>query len=193
MKNTGSIFLMVAWLVMLSISCQEKQPLAFKLTPEEVLQKATSDYLLSAEIFSRFTDEQKKAFILADLRPGAIAEQSPLADAVNIPLADLLDKTSLDLLRSKEKVLLFGESVAQANSARFLLMQVGFENVKILSPAVNDNPPETARYDYAAVFASAKEKHAKELEAGKPKPVIKKVITPQPKAKKKKVVEEEGC
>lgn len=161
------------------------------------MQRAsTEDHVLSLENFGEFANEKKGNVLLVDLRPPAKAEENPSYPTVNIPLPDLLDAANLELLRSKETVALQGASNAQTASAWLLLTQLGFANVKTVDmrPSSGLNgPPETARYDFAAVFKNAQQRHATELEAGKPKPEAKRVITPKPKPKKKAVAEEEGC
>ncbi len=193
MKKITQYILPIFLIGLFFIGCQKKSTLTFKLTPEEALKKVTAtDYILSEEGYAQFIDDHKDNFTFIDLRSPAISEQNPMDNAINIPIVDLLEKENIELMQSKEFVLLYGDTNAQANDVWLLLTQLGFENVKV-STAEIGGVPEKANYDFAVVFNEAKEKHRKELEAGKPKPVVKKVIVPKPKPKKKKVEEEEGC
>ena len=199
MKNFAVTFSTLLFIGLLLLGCQKKQSLTYQLTPQETLQKALSgDYLLDQESYTNWSNEQQGNYLLVDLRTPAEINQNPIAVAENIPIADILEKENLDLLHSKDYVLLFGD-VKQANGVWLLLSQLGFDKVKILETTdvtIASEFSELARYDFAAIFNRAKEQHAKDLEAGKPKPVVKKVIVTQPKPKpqKKKVVEEEeGC
>lgn len=199
MKN---IFLRISLALLFGamfISCQEEKSLAFQVSSEEELHKAIAgDYVYNLEEFMDFAIENEGEVLLVDLRKPIDVVESDLHPSVNIPLADLLDDDNLELLRSKKYVMLQGEDYAQSVSVWQLLTQLGFENVKVvdMNPAsVLSDKPESAKYDFAAVFKNVQDRYAQELEAGKPKPVVKRVITPQPKPKPKKeaVEEEEGC
>ena len=184
---------------------QQSSSLTFKLSPEEALQKAMAGtHLLTPQAYADLTKNAGGDVTLVDLRTAAEFGKGHLPDAVNIPIANLLDKDQLALVTNSKNVVLYAESASQANGPWLLLTQLGLENVKMLDTGYGDltaaavaSAPETARYDFAAIFEKAVERHQQELEAGKPKPVAqpapKKAIVPQPKPKKKVVEEEEGC
>ena len=188
----GRYYLFVILFISIFWSCQKNNGVDFKLTPEEALQKVIKNkHLMSLEDEMQFIDLNNKNHIQIDLRTPNIAEEKPLPTATHIPMAGLLEKENLKFLRRQENIFLFSTNPAEANDAWFLLTQLGFENVYISAIALEETN-ELPDYDFAAYFNDAKKKHVEALEAGKPKPVVKKVIAPKPK-KKKKVEEEEGC
>ena len=188
----GKYLLFVFLFGFIFLGCQKNKKKYFELTPGEALQLAIKkEHLMSLKDEMQFINANKNNHIKIDLRSPIAVEENPMPDATAIPMTDLLEKENLKILRGQENIILYSNSPAEANDAWFLLTQVGFKNVFISALSLNKTN-ESPDYDYAAYFKNAKEKHAKELEAGKPKPVVKKVIVPKPK-KKKKVEEEEGC
>lgn len=193
--------------VLLAMGCQRPAGPSFKLNLNESLTAAASEeYLLQAADFETWKNNAGKDLLLVDLRPVAEFEKGHLDGARNIPLPQLLEAENLDLLHNNQPVVLLAESVSLASGPRLLLTQLGFKNIKILAvpayPAPNTTAdeiaPETARYDFASIFKQATERHAKELEAGKPKPALpnagKKAVIPEKKpAPKAGGAEEEGC
>jgi rhodanese-related sulfurtransferase len=192
-------------------ACGVGENSGFQLTAEETLQKAAPlGYVISRAEFETWSQEEKGNLLLIDLRAPIEFDRGHLPNAVNIPAAHLLDDSSLKLLAQSPATVLYHESASGANGPWLMLAQLGFENIKILHGAYADTTalpaPETARYDYAAIFQTAIERHQKELEAGKLKaapaqaaPAVpkatpgKKAIVPEKKAEPKKVQEEEGC
>ncbi len=205
MKNTFQLISIAVFGLLFTACGQQPSSLAFKLSPEEALQKAMAGtHLLSPQAYADLTKNAGGDVTIVDLRTAAEFAQGHFPDAVNIPVANLLDKDQLALLRNSKNVVLYGETASQANGPWLLLTQLGLENVKMLDTGYSDlsadaaaPAPETARYDFAAIFQKAVERHRQELEAGKPKPVAqpapKKTIVPEQKPKKKVAEEEEGC
>ena len=178
-------------------SCQNNSSTNYQ-SPAEVLQSLDiSADLLDSDQLASFTQESKGQYVIVDLSTPADFRLGHIDEAVNIPLTLLMEKENLDILKNHEQVLLSGVPYTQSAAALVLLRQMGFDGLKIVDEG--EVPAESAQYDYAEVFKTTKEKHAAEIEAGKPKPVIvevptKKAVKPQPKPKKKvEVEEEEGC
>lgn len=169
----------------------------FSLSEGEALQRALSGpAILSREAYSELTNDREGNTMLADLRTPAASGKAPIAEAVNIPVSDILDDTNLTALQNADRVFLCGESISQCNAVWFLLEQLGCKDVRIID--TNDElaqgtATETALHNFAEMFNNARDKHNQELEAGKPKPVEKKVILPARKPAQKKVEAEEGC
>ena len=178
-------------------SCQNNSNINYQ-SPTEVLQSLDiSADLLDVDQLASFTQENKGLYVIVDLSTPADFRLGHIDEAVNIPLTLLMEKENLDILKNHEQVLLSGVPYTQSAAALVLLRQMDFDGLKIVDEG--EVPAESAQYDYAEVFKNTKEKHAAEIEAGKPKPVVvevptKKAIKPQPKPKKKvEVEEEEGC
>jgi phage shock protein E len=198
-------FVSIAIFGLLLAACsQQPSSLTFKLSPEEALQKTlTGGHLLTPQGYADLTQNAGGDVTVVDLRTAAEFARGHFPDAVNIPVANLLDKDQLALLRNSKNVVLYGETTSQANGPWLLLTQLGLDLKMLdtsygdLTAAVATPAPETARYDFAAIFQKAVERHRQELEAGKPKtvaqPAPKKTIVPEQKPKKKVKEEEEGC
>ena len=202
-------FFWVSLFSLLLAGCMQHQSSNFKMPAEEALQQAASgDYLLSPQAYAELVKTGGTGVTLVDLRSPALFDKAHLPDAINIPANQLLDDEQFGLLENSKTIVLFGEDVFQASGPWMLLMQLGLENVKILEvgyAGLDANagapPPETARYDFAAIFQTAIERHAKEVAEGSATPIVatrpaaaaKKAIVPVKKPKKKAADEEEGC
>lgn len=200
-------FSLVTVLAMLLAGCTKNQPSTFPVPLEDALQTMLDGkFLLSPEEFNSLTRSAADGLLLVDLRSPALFDKGHLTDAINIPDNRILDDEQFAMLQGGKQIVLYGDDVFQASGPCLLLSQLGLENVKMLGAGYADfvaggtvATPETARYDYPVIFQKAIERHAKEVEAGKAKPVVvtrpaeqKKVIVPQPKPKKQEA-EEEGC
>jgi rhodanese-related sulfurtransferase len=179
-------------------SCQNSSRTAHQ-SPTEVLQSLDINTdLLHGDQLEQFMQEHKEQLLIVDLSKPADFRLGHIEGAVNMPLTLLMEKENLDMLKNHEHIVLSGVPFTQSAATLVLLRQMGIEGLKLVDQG--EVQAETAQYDFAEVFKTTKEKHAAELEAGKPKPVVvevptaKKAIKPQPKPKKKVVVEEEeGC
>jgi rhodanese-related sulfurtransferase len=207
MKNITCFFSLVLFALLFS-NCSDSQVSNFEMPVEEALQQAVSgELLLSPQGYADLVKSTGGDVTLVDLRQPIKYDQGHLPDAINIPENHLLEEDQMELLESSKAIVFYGEDAFQASGPCMLLSQMGLENVKMLEVGYADfnaeidaPTPETARYDYAAVFQKAIERHAKEVAAGKAKPVVvtrpaapqKKTIVPVKKAKKV-VEEEEGC
>lgn len=165
---------------------------AYEKSAKEALQGLNEEDVLFGEGLAQFLKANEGQYLLVDLRNAADFKASHTEGAIDIPIPQLMTEDHQSLLKSKEYILLSGDSYTQTAGAQVLLKRLGFDQVKLIS--LQDSiRPEAARYDYGAVFAKVQEEHAAAIEAGKPKPIVSappKRITPP---KKKVVEEEEGC
>ncbi len=202
----------ILFMATLLTACGGGENNGFELKPQQTLEKAAPlGYIISQAEFEKMRSESNENLLLIDLRQPIEYDRGHLPNAVNIPTAHLLDDSSINLLEKSPSVVLYHESASGANGPWLLLTQLGFENVKILQSGYADTTalatPEMARYDYAAIFQKAIERHQKEIEAGTQKATpaqpaaaapsaktpAKKTIVPEKKPEPKKVEEEEGC
>lgn len=179
----------------------------FTLSAEEMLQKSLSNEgLMSSEQYEATFDSDEVT--LVDLRSESDYIAGHLPKAINIKATHILDKEHYQFLKNDTKeIILYGYDAVQANSMWMFLTSLGFDNVKYLERGYDelvsniDFPDlETARYDYAAIFQKAIDRHQKEMNAGnatpkpiaKKKPSAKKIVVPVPK-KVQAEEDEEGC
>lgn len=204
-KLINHITLLMAVFLLIAVSACQPDPVRYASSPEQLLEALQqSDFVLSPEAARQVVQAPAESQLLIDLRSPAEFEKGHIEGALNIPSQDLLlPETLVFFSRKDAQFILYGEDQAQANGPWLFLQQLGVENVKVLPGGYRyfsgmDNSAtltlaETPDHDYAAVFTAAVERHKKEAEAVKPKPVVvpqKKIV---PKPKKKKVEEEEGC
>ena len=203
MRISPLLFVLVSGLLPV-LSCRPVAGPDFKRTaPEALALAAAGGHLLPVSGVDSLLKKVGKNLTVIDLRRPYAFEKGHLDGALNIPVAQLLDRGNWRILRKSHTILLLGETAAQANGPWLLLTQLGLENVKVLDadyPASTAGAPgsESARYDYASIFKQATQRHASEVEAGKPKQVeqrpAKKQIVPAKKpAPKAGNPAEEGC
>ena len=203
MRITPLLFVLVSGLLP-ALSCRPVAGPDFKRTaPEALALAAAGGYLLPASGVDSLLKKMGKDLTVIDLRPPYAFEKGHPDGALNIPVAQLLDREQWRILRKSHTVLLVGETAAQANGPWLLLNQLGLENVIVLDapyPAPTAGAPgsESARYDYASIFKQATQRHATEVEAGKPKqvaqrPARKQIVPAKKPAPKTGNPAEEGC
>lgn len=203
-------FIFISIFTFLLAGCgDKKESLKFKISPEEAMLRAVAgNQYISMQAYRALARGGEGDVLLVDLRPAGEFEKGHLENAVNMPVPNLLDDEYFSALKESKHVVLYGEEMSQANGPWLLLTQLGLDHVKMLRSdydgvvaGADTISPETARYDYAAIFQKAVERHKKEVEAGIAKPAVvtqpaaapKKVIVPEKKPEKKVVEEEEGC
>lgn len=196
-----NLFVGFSFLILLLLtSCENSENITYQSSPEEALQQLNLEKdVLFGESLSQFIEKNEGQYLLVDLREAAEFKAAHRQDAIDMPMPQLLNEENLKLLNSKKHILLSGKDFTQSAGAHILLKRLGYEHVYIISPT-DSIIPESAQYDYAAVFKDIQKKHAAAIEAGKPKPIVveqtpKKTITPKPKPQKKveEEEEEEGC
>lgn len=180
---------------------------SYKTAEEEALKIALSnDYLISPSEAEKLADESSALFI--DLRSPAQFTRGHIDAAVNLPTHNLLEPESKKILKDKTKtIILYGDSELEANGPWMLLMQLGYQNIKVLQggysywsdlEADGNYLTETALFPYDSLFVLATQRTQLEEEALRPKPVVvRQAPSPQknivPQKKKVEKEEEEGC
>lgn len=206
-----SIAAVLTILVVLIALLSYKRPKhMYDLNTKETLTKVTStDFLLNMDNLD--LDNQ----ILIDIRNRFDYDRGHMENAINMHIPEILDDQNTsqlnDYKNTNKTIVLYGNSPSQAMMPFMLLTQLGFDNVKILSVAldysqnkliVTDTIPEKNVADVTGfieesvkkteeIMAKAR-KDAKAKTYVKPEPVStpKQVV---PKKKKKKMPVEGGC
>ena len=151
-------------------------------------------------LFQTMKETPDESLALIDLRSDHQYRMGHLEGAINIPMRSLEQSTQRDLIiqavDSGKKVLLYAESMYDAEGAWLLLYQMGLDGMQVLQIDVHSAAEElkvsehtdAVPLDYAARY---KKLSTKPVEKVKTAPVPKKTV--QPVQKKKKKAPEGGC
>lgn len=213
MKNSLLISLVMTLILW---GCQDPEYLHFRYSTEKFYSMVLQEGLgtISPPEAIQLLNEPVPDVVFVDLRSPSAFARGHLEGAVNIPANYLLDPDNLDPFRNSEKsFILYGDDQGDANGPQLLLLQLGFQNIRVLQggfthlrrPEAGSLPETTyqaelPRYDFAVTFNKATTETEKETEALIQQPVINKTVSPTPKKQivpqpkpKALVQEEEGC
>ena len=151
-------------------SCNTKQDIRFKLSPEEAAQEANSgSYVISPELLGDiyYSMDKSSNYQFIDLRTPLLYDNGHLKGAINIPFTALSHNHNCETFISQKHInIIYGESTEQVIFAGFLLQQLGIQNYfiilgdydfienniikhyNVLSAPYN---PEIAQYNYAKI------------------------------------------
>jgi rhodanese-related sulfurtransferase len=177
----------------------------YKLTPLQTLEAIQqSGKSASPQDVAGYIKANDKSFVYVDLRSPYDFIKGNIQGSLNIPANRILEKESLAFFKKcaagASTVLLYDEDQSLANGPWMLLLQLGYDNVKVMQGGwdcftemntenIPDKPDwlvENPKYNYAGIKASM----GQNTTAGNT-PEPKEVLLPQRKVKKKKV--EGGC
>jgi rhodanese-related sulfurtransferase len=140
---------------------------------------------------------------LIDIRNQYEYEKGHLEGAINIPVTDLLTDESINVFKTKDNIVLYGNTPNDAVTPLILLRQLGYSNVKVLAVknSYDHNKLITEPATIETAVADVKgfiDNSVKKAEEANAKPVIKEVKPAPvkqvvPVKKKKKLPVEGGC
>jgi rhodanese-related sulfurtransferase len=140
---------------------------------------------------------------LIDIRNQYEYEKGHLEGAINIPVTDLLTDESINVFKTKDNIVLYGNTPNDAVTPLILLRQLGYNNVKVLAVknSYDHNKLITEPATIETAVADVKgfiDNSVKKAEEANAKPVIKEVKPAPvkqvvPVKKKKKLPVEGGC
>ncbi|MCB0459183.1 MAG: rhodanese-like domain-containing protein [Flavobacteriaceae bacterium] len=140
---------------------------------------------------------------LIDIRNQYEYEKGHLEGAINIPVTDLLTDESINVFKTKDNIVLYGNTPNDAVTPLILLRQLGYSNVKVLAVknSYDHNKLITEPATIETAVADIKgfiDNSVKKAEEANAKPVIKEVKPAPvkqvvPVKKKKKLPVEGGC
>ncbi|MCB0484769.1 MAG: rhodanese-like domain-containing protein [Flavobacteriaceae bacterium] len=140
---------------------------------------------------------------LIDIRNQYEYEKGHLEGAINIPVTDLLTDESINVFKTKDNIVLYGNTPNDAVTPLILLRQLGYNNVKVLAVknSYDHNKLITEPATIETAVADIKgfiDNSVKKAEEANAKPVIKEVKPAPvkqvvPVKKKKKLPVEGGC
>ena len=169
----------------------------YAVDTKKALTELTADtYIIAQKDVTEGTE-------LIDIRNQYEYEKGHLEGAINIPVADLLTDESINVFKSKENIVLYGNTPNDAVTPLILLRQLGYSNVKVLAVknSYDHNKLITEPATIETSVADIKgfiENSVKKAEEANAKPVIKEVKPAPvkqvvPVKKKKKLPVEGGC
>ena len=198
--NRISIAAVLTILVVLIALLSYKRPKhIYDLNTKDTLEKVTStNFLLNKDKLDLSNQ------ILVDIRNRFDYERGHLEDAINMHIPEILDDENSNLLNdyknTDKTIVLYGNSPTQALMPYMVMTQLGFENIKILSVALEynqnklivlDTLPENNVADVTGFIEESVKKSNIKEEVKTVQPVVKKPVVVQPK--KKKRAPEGGC
>ena len=198
-KHISIAAVLTILVVLIALLSYKRPKHIYELNTKETLEKVTgTDFLLNKDKLDLNNQ------ILVDIRNRFDYDRGHIEDAINIQVPELLDDENSNLLNeyknSDKTIVLYGNSPTQAMMPYMLLTQLGFDNIKILSVALDYNQNkliiiDTLSENYVAdvtgfIEESVKKANIKE-EVKTVQPVVKKSVVVQPK--KKKRAPEGGC
>lgn len=198
--NRISIAAVLTILVVLIALLSYKRPKhIYDLNTKDTLEKVTNtNFLLNKDKLDISNQ------ILVDIRNRFDYERGHLEDAINMHIPEILDDENSNLLndyKNTDKIIVFyGNSPTQALMPYMVMRQLGFENIKILSVALEynqnklivlDTLPENNVADVTGFIEESVKKSNIKEEVKTVQPVVKKPVVVQPK--KKKRAPEGGC
>ena len=196
-----SIAAVISILVVLIGLLSYKRPkMVYEVNTANTLEKitdATTNYLVSL-------NDLNSDYVLVDVRNQYGYERGHLENAINVDASELLEDNNLEIFESIKNdgktALLYGKTPHEAIPPYMLLLQLGFDNVKILTVEnsyqknkliTNNVTVENSVADINAFIQESIKKANAE-----PKVEPKKVVAPKqiiPVKKKKKMPVEGGC
>jgi len=192
-------------IIIIGLLTIRRPEIEYKLTPRQTLEavQQSSDAVSPLDV-TGYLKANDKSYVFVDLRSPYDFIKGNIPGSVNIQANRILEKESLSFFNKcaagATTAILYDEDQSLANGPWMLLLQLGFDNVKVMqggwdcfaAPDTRNNPDkpdwlvENPKYDYAGIKASMGNNTVVETA-----PESKEVVLPQRKAKTKKV--EGGC
>ncbi|MEN8223663.1 MAG: rhodanese-like domain-containing protein [Acidobacteriota bacterium] len=203
-KQLGFTVAIILGIIMVFLPGSDKSK--FNFNPETLSSIILSNEdQISPETLSEWVVEERKDYLLIDIRSEKEFNEGNIKTSENIPLKDLLSKNTLDDLSQDQKtIILYSNGSSHASQAWLVLSSAGLDsyileggmnywNKNILNPA----PPSGEVSDDEILIYRTKAAVAGFLGGGSgvasgtsSTPVVKKKFKKRPKKKKKKL---EGC
>ena len=138
----------------------------FKKTAQEMLEIVTGDpHSVSIEKAREVSKSENIVFI--DIRTPKEYDSFQVQHAINIPYDRILDDGYVEMFKSSQSKVLYGNSSVEANAAWMILTQYGYQNLLVLNASAEDwmdntqirdmpkdgiSGDEVAHFDYEAVM-----------------------------------------
>jgi rhodanese-related sulfurtransferase len=200
--TASAIFVAV---IIIGLLTTRKPEIEYRFTPGQTIEALQNlNYFISPVEVAKSAKANDNQFVYIDLRSPYDFNKGNIQGSVNIPANRILEKESLsffDALAARSAtVVIYDADQSLATGPWMLLLQLGFNNVKILQGGWNiysvsnqQNPTqypglsaETPKYDYAAINAAKGKSMATETSTEKKEEIV-------PKKKVKTAQVEGGC